>query len=270
MGIEDWLRELGAYQHLIAVVAGMPRLFVLCMIAPFFGSAVVSGQLRTALVAAIYMILHPLVYSQMPAALPATAGEVVLIGLITAKETLLGFLLGWLAGIPFWAAQSGGFFIDNQRGASMAEGSDPLSGEQTSPIGSLFLQGTIYIFFVSGAFLSFLGLIYSSYILWPVNSFMPHISSATALLFAEQVGWLMLYMLLLAGPIVVACLLIDISLGLVNRFASQLNVYILAMPIKSGVVSFILLVYFGMLGANAPAMYAHIQATLLRLQGLMP
>ena len=270
MGIEDWLRELGVYQHLMAVAVGMPRLFILCMIAPFFGSAVVSGQLRTALVAAIYMILHPLVQGQLPPDLPVGAGEVAHLGLLIAKEVLLGLFLGWLAGIPFWAAQSGGFFIDNQRGASMAEGSDALTGEQTSPTGILFLQGTIYIFFASGAFLVFLGLVYSSYLVWPTTSFLPQLTQSATLFFAEQVSWLMLYMLLLAGPIVVACLLIDISLGLVNRFASQLNVYVLAMPIKSGVASFILLIYFGMLGANAPAMYQHIQTALLRLQGLMP
>ncbi len=270
MGIEDWLREFEVYQHLLAASVGMPRLFILCMIAPFFGSAVVSGQLRTALVAAIYLLLHPLVQSQMPAELPATGYEVALMGLLVGKEIILGFFLGWLAGIPFWAAQSGGFFIDNQRGASMAEGSDALSGEQTSPTGILFLQGIIYLFFVSGSFLAFLGLVYSTYLIWPVMDFFPHINWPTAMLFAGQAGWLMLYMLLLAGPVIVACLLIDVSLGLVNRFASQLNVYILAMPIKSGVASFILLVYFGMLGSNAPVLYQHIQATLLRLQGLMP
>ena len=270
MGIEALLREFEIYQHLMAATVGMPRIFVLCLIAPFFGSAVVSGQLRTALVFSIYLMLHPLVQSQMPTALPASAGELALLGLLLAKEIFLGLLLGWIAGIPFWAAQSGGFFIDNQRGASMAEGSDALSGEQTSPVGILFLQGTMYLFFASGAFLTFLGLVYSSYLIWPVASLLPGISRATAMLFAEQTGWLMLYMLLLAGPIAIACLLIDISLGLVNRFASQLNVYVLAMPIKSGLAAFILLIYFGMLANNAPAMYKHIQVTLLRLQGLMP
>lgn len=269
MSIENVLREFEVYQHLIAVAVGMPRIFVLCMIAPFFGSAVVSGQLRTALVFALYLILHPLVQSQMPAELPATMGETAFLGLLLVKEIFLGLLLGWVAGIPFWAAQSGGFFIDNQRGASMAEGSDALSGEQTSPVGILFLQGTIYLFFVSGAFLAFLGLVYSSYLVWPVASLIPGVDWEAAMLFAGQAGWLMLYMLLLAGPIAVACLLIDVSLGLVNRFASQLNVYVLAMPIKSGVASFILLVYFGMLSANAPALYQHIQATLLRLQGIL-
>lgn len=253
----------------MALTLGMPRIFILCMIAPFFGSAVVSGQLRTALVFALYLILHPLVQSQMPAELPASFGEMAFMGLLLIKEIFLGLVLGWIAGIPFWAAQSGGFFIDNQRGSSMAEGSDALSGEQTSPIGILFLQGSIYLFFVSGVFLTFLGLVYSTYLVWPVSGLIPGVSRESAMLFAGQAGWLMLHMLLLAGPIAVACLLIDVSLGLVNRFASQLNVYVLAMPIKSGVASFILLVYFGMLSANTPVIFQHIQASLLRLQGLM-
>lgn len=270
MGIEEMLREFDCYRHLAAATVGMPRIFTMCLIAPFFGPAVVSGQLRTALVVAIYLVLHPLIADQMPAELPASTGETAFLILLLAKEIFLGFLLGWTAGIPFWAAQSGGFFIDNQRGASMAEGTDAMSGEQASPVGILFLQGTMYFFFVSGAFLAFLGLLYSSYLVWPAAELLPVVNRATAILFAEQAGWLMLYMLLLAGPIAIACLLIDISLGLVNRFASQLNVYILAMPIKSGVASFILLVYFGMLHMHAPALFQHIQATLLRLQGVMP
>ena len=71
--------------------------------------------------------------------------------------------------------------------------------------------------------------------------------SDLSLLIAEQVVYLMELMLLFSAPIVVACLLTDISLGLVNRFASQLNVYILAMPIKSGITSFLIIFYFGLL-----------------------
>ena len=269
MGIADLLQQSGAYQHLMAITIGMPRIFVLCMIAPFFGPAVISGQLRVTLVFSIYLVLHPLAFSQMPAELPASPVEVVMLGLVVFKEIILGLLLGWLAGIPFWAAQSGGFFIDNQRGASMAEGSDALSGEQASPVGILFLQTTIYLFFISGAFLAFLGLVYSTYLFWPVFSLLPSFNLAMVKLFAEQAAWLMLYMMLMAGPIAVACLLIDISLGLVNRFASQLNVYILAMPIKSGVAAFILLIYLGIMAAGAPTLYSHIHSTLSQLQRLL-
>ena len=244
------LRELQIYQHLMAFALGSPRLFTMCIVAPFFGTAVVSGQIRTALVFALYLVLHPMMQAQMPE-FPASMADAAFLALLLAKEILLGFLIGWLASIPFWAAQSGGFFIDNQRGASMAEGADALTGEQTSPMGILFLQTLIYVFFVSGGFVAFMSLVYTSYVVWPVTSLLPPLSQATALLFASETDWLMAHMLLLAGPIVVACLLIDISLGLMNRFASQLNVYVLAMPIKSGVAALILLVYVGQLSSNA-------------------
>ena len=76
-------------------------------------------------------------------------------------------------------------------------------------------------------------------------------------------------MLLLSGPVVVACLLTDVSLGLINRFASQLNVYVLAMPIKSGVAIFLMLVYFSMLMADLPQMFGKVAADFQELQGLL-
>lgn len=59
----------------------------------------------------------------------------------------------------------------------------------------------------------------------------------------EQVAWLALYMLLLSAPIVIACFLSDFCLGLINRFAQQLNVFILSMGVKSGATAFLIFIY---------------------------
>ena len=84
------------------------------------------------------------------------------------------------------------------------------------------------------------------------------------LFFAGRVSWLLLMMLLLSGPIVVACLLTDVSLGLINRFASQLNVYVLAMPIKSGVAAFMMLL------SNATGLFDGVKADFEQLRRLLP
>ena len=76
--------------------------------------------------------------------------------------------------------------------------------------------------------------------------------------------------ILLSGPIVVACLLTDVSLGLINRFASQLNVYVLAMPIKSGVAAFLMLFYFMMLLSNATGLFDGVKADFEQLRRLLP
>jgi type III secretion protein T len=39
------------------------------------------------------------------------------------------------------------------------------------------------------------------------------------------------------------CFLTDFGLGMVNRFAQQLNVFVLAMPLKSAVALFVLTIY---------------------------
>ena len=77
-------------------------------------------------------------------------------------------------------------------------------------------------------------------------------------------------MVLLSGPVVVACLLTDISLGLINRFASQLNVYVLAMPVKSGIASLLLIFFFCMLLTGAVSMFDSFGSDLRYLQVLLP
>ena len=167
--------------------------------------------------------------------------------------------------------QSAGFFMDNQRGASMAEGTDILSGDQSSPLGQLLFQSLVYIFYTSGAFLAFVGLVYASYGIWPVTQLLPlDVPQGAPLYFAEKVGWLMGHMLLLAGPIAAACLLTDVALGLINRFASQLNVYVLAMPIKCGIAAFLLCFYFGLLLSHAPELFDFTRESILKLNNLLP
>lgn len=273
MIIDALVNELDLTGHLLAMVIGMPRLTVLMMVAPFMGGSVVTGQLRMTVAFACYLLAHPLVYAQLPQASGIPLYVVAMYGALIVKETLIGLLLGFSAGIIFWAFQAAGFFIDNQRGASMAEEADPLSGEQTSPLGSLLFQGITFLFYAGGMFMAFLNIVYASYIAWPPAQLLP-VSLFTdirlPLFFAEQVGRLMLLMLLLAGPITVACLLADVSLGLINRFASQLNVYVLAMPIKSGVAALLLVFYFEMLMRDALPLMRSFHQTFVRLQMLLP
>lgn len=256
MNPDALFQAFDVYRQLTAVVLGMPRLFLIAMVAPFLGGSVVTGQLRLVLVGSLYLFLHPMIAAQLPPMPSLTPALGLHLTLLLFKEALLGLLIGFLAGIAFWTLQSVGFFIDNQRGASMSESADILSGDQTSPVGGLLFQSMTYLFYATGAFLAFIGVVYATYEIWPVTSTLPlHWNIRAPLYFAGRVGWLLGHMLLLAGPIVVACLLTDISLGLVNRFASQLNVYVLAMPVKSGLASFLLCFYFGLLLMHTPDLF---------------
>lgn len=259
--------------HLLAFLLGTPRLFMLMQTAPFMGGTLVTGQLRFTIVLACYMVLHPMLLGQIPIWDGLSLASGLHIGVLIAKEVFLGMLMGFLAGMMFWTLQCAGFFIDNQRGAGQATETDPLAGEQTSPTGSFFFQSAVYVFFSTGAFLTFLGMVYASYEFWPVASVLPSAffsQPSLPLFFAGKVSELALDMVLLSGPVVVACLLTDISLGLINRFASQLNVYVLAMPVKSGLASLLLIFYFSMLMTGAVSMFDSFGSDLRYLQVFMP
>lgn len=250
--MEALLESLNVMDHVMAFTLGLPRILLVMIVLPFMASGILTGSLKFAVGFSIYLLLHPLILDALSFEEHGTL-LFLHIFVILLKESILGVLIGLLVGILFWAIQSAGFFIDNQRGLTQAMGADPLSGEQTSPLGSFFFQGIVYIFFSGGAFLVFLQFLYTSYLVYPVTELLPMSAFARSdlsLLIAEQVVYLMELMLLFSAPIVVACLLTDISLGLVNRFASQLNVYILAMPIKSGITSFLIIFYFGLMATS--------------------
>ena len=80
--------------------------------------------------------------------------------------------------------------------------------------------------------------------------------TGAALFFGEKLAQLATNIMLISAPIVLACLFADAALGLVNRFAPQLNVYVLAIPVKCAAASFLLLFYFAVLMSDAPERFA--------------
>ena len=254
--------------HLFAFILGTTRLMAFVHTAPFMGNGVL-GPVRMAIVFALYLVLHPAILPSMPDVFPLTnSGLLLILGLIL-KEAFIGFILGWLAGMLFWTLQSAGFFIDNQRGAGMAQDNDPLSGESTSPTGSFLFQSLCFIFYSGGAFLALLASIYATYEFWPVGQVIPFgfFDNQNALLFfGKCVARLAADMVLLSAPVVLACLFTDLTLGIINRFASQLNVYILAMGIKSGLASVLLLLYLAVLIAQGEEKFSGFSLDLNMLR----
>ncbi len=58
---------------------------------------------------------------------------------------------------------------------------------------------------------------------------------------------LMQLVVLLSAPVIIIMLLAELGLGLASRFTPQLQVFFLAMPIKTGLALFVLVLYAGIL-----------------------
>ncbi len=200
-----------------------------------------TGRLVRSTVAVIFVL--PMVMVQaVPGAIPPQFGFdlVAVIVVEFFKGYLLGFSVGWV----FWVMEGVGNVVDNQRGAAIASAVNPLMGQEASPIAILFSQAvTVYFYAVGGMFILF-NVFYLSYEISPAGSFLPNldIRAATALLVIFGRAFEML--VLLAAPLVLVMFISEFALAMVSRFAPQIQVFILAMPIKSALVLFMLIFYF--------------------------
>lgn len=259
-GILEYKALKGFFTQLLLVQA---RLMPLFLILPFMNRSMVPRTIAMALAAGLGLLVVP----TLPPVQQLPAGYAML-GLLL-KEAAIGLTLGFLAAIPFWVFDVMGFVIDNQRGASMAATVNPMTGHDSSPLGMLFSFAFITFFFIAGGFQLLLTTIYDSYRLWPPLTFWPEPTPALARLLMEQINRLMLLGLLLAAPAMIAMFLTEVGLALVSRFAPQLQVFFLAMPIKSGVGIFVLITYVSTLFDFAITPMREIGTWVQKLDALM-
>ena len=143
--------DLSSYADLRALAAAwgltQPRILAMFIAVPLFARQLMPGLLRFGLAGGIGLLAAPPLLSQLDQVPQGLA-----LGLWVTKEACLGFVLGFVLAIPFWAFEAAGFFIDNQRGASIAATLNPLTGNDSSPLGQLFNQAFIVFVLVSGAF----------------------------------------------------------------------------------------------------------------------
>lgn len=231
---------------LTGLALAMPRFLAAFALLPLFTAQQLPGMLRFAVAGALSLFVVPTVLAGSPIG-GVAAGMLMLLIL---KEVFLGVILGFIFAVPFWAFEAVGFLIDNQRGAGMGAMLNPESGQDSSPLGMLFAQAFIVLFLVSGGLFVFLDVIYDSFLLWDVWQWRPLLSVDAATLALAQMDRLVRLAFLLSAPVILAMFLAEWSLALVSRYVPQLQVFFLAMPIKSALAIWILILFAGALALH--------------------
>jgi type III secretion protein T len=101
------------------------------------------------------------------------------------------------------------------------------------------------LFAAFGGLTLFVDLLLSSFAVWPIQARFPDLSAVGSIFFVERFDQLMRLMLLLAAPVLCVLTLLEFGLGFMNRYAPQLNVFTLSMPLKSLLAVLILLLALG-------------------------
>ncbi|ARP83235.1 EscT/YscT/HrcT family type III secretion system export apparatus protein [Bordetella genomosp. 8] len=248
------------YDLLLSMVLTQPRILLLCMMLPVFSKQILPGRLRGALAIALGLLVVPLVLPGTAAAAPISLFAVLM---LVAKEAFIGLVLGLFLAIPFWAIEGVGSVIDYQRGASMGALLNPTVGGETTPTAVLMQLAYGVFFFVGGGISLVLSILYDSFRLWNPWQWYPAFRQDAMPLFLAQLDRLMHLVVLLSAPVVIIMLLAEMGLGLASRFTPQLQVFFLAMPIKTGLALFVLVLYVGIL-------FGHIDKEARRADELLP
>lgn len=158
-----------------------------------------------------------------------------------AKESMIGLLMGYAVSIVFWTAEGVGVLIDNQAGYNNVQQTNPLSGEQSTPVGNMLSQLAISCFYMLGGMMALAGLLFESYKWWPLGTVLPQWSQLLERFLVAQTAGLTAMVVSIASPVVMVLLLIDLGIGLIAKTADKLEPNNLGQPIK-GAVAMLMLV----------------------------
>ncbi|CCB66677.1 type III secretion system export apparatus subunit SctT [Hyphomicrobium sp. MC1] len=259
-------RDLSLLREFMVVGSiGIARLTAVFLITPFLGKGVLTGLARNGVLVALALPALVLVFNTRPTNLAELNLFAVLA--LVLKETLLGVMIGMPFAVLSWGIEGAGFMIDNQRGSTMASSMDPATGNQSSPLGILLAQLYTVWMFAAGGFLLLLDLLYRSFTLWPVWDMLPQFNSGLVPETLAMLDRVMLLTLLISGPALMAMFLSEMGLALTSRFAPQLQVFFMAMPVKSAVGIFVLILSLGAIMHGLTQRLAEQAGSLTLLRG---
>jgi len=195
---------------------------------PVFSGAQTPMRFKAALAIAVSLVVFPLV---LPL-LPNLVFEPFSLGILLAKEVLLGVMVGFMARLIFTAVEFGGTIIGYQMGFAAANVFDPQNQRQNSLMSQFQNVFAIMIFLaVNGHHMLLRAMIESFRMLPPGaedfgHDAIFHLMELTSRMFVLGVKF--------SAPILAVLLLSGLILGIMARVFPQLNVFMLSYPINIG------------------------------------
>ena len=193
---------------------------------PVFSSRNIPVLLKAGLVLSVSVLVFPrLSIGGNPYQLdPMTFG----IGL--AGEVMLGVAIGLVAQMVFAGVQLAGELAGYQMGLAIANVIDPDSSAQIPMISQLYQIFAILIFVTVNAHYWCLSALMESFQLVPPFSFHLHNSIVAQLI--RLGGDVFTIGVKVGAPVIVVLMLTSVSFGLIARTVPQMNIFIVAIPLK--------------------------------------
>lgn len=205
---------------------GFARVLPVVALHPVFGGGATPRGVKLVVAAALAGIAAPPSRDAGPHASPFEFACAI------AVQLAAGAAIGVVGQAVFGVIEAAGRLVDDARGANVARLFAPQLEAAASPLGQLELNAAIAVYWGAGLHAGLVAALAA-----------PAASSADLGASLESVcaaaGTLARAGLAIAGPAIVACVLVDVLMGVVNRASPAANVFSLALPLKLAAAAFV-------------------------------
>jgi flagellar biosynthetic protein FliR len=205
------------------------RIGAILLSMPVFESRSIPIVFKLALAFATSLILFPMLeLSPVP-----ISDSIFGLGIGAAGEILLGLVIGFSVKMIFAGIQLAGQLAGYQMGLAIANVMDPADSQQIPILAQLNNLVALLIFFALNAHHWFIRALTQSYRLVPPLNF--HFDGSLMEHLIQLAGNMFVIAIQVGAPVTAALLVTTVAFGLVARTVPQMNVFIVAMPLKIGV-----------------------------------
>lgn len=221
----------------MVTIYGMARLLPVFLLLPYLNSQMLGGMIvKNVIIIFIVVGFMPRLAEQYTDIIDLPFVAIIL------KEVIIGLICGFCFAIPFWIVLAIGEIIDNQRGATISSTMNPGIGVDASFMGTFMNFYFAAIFVINDGMTIIVKALYETYRIFPLNEMLT-IKWSLMVKIISLLDSLMSSAIILVGPVVVSLFLIEIAIGVLSRFAPQLNAFSVSLSVKSFIAFLVLLIY---------------------------
>ncbi|WP_192036499.1 flagellar biosynthetic protein FliR [Halomonas sp. YLGW01] len=226
---------------LVAFLWPFMRLSAFLVASPLWGHSSVPRQVKLGLTMLLCLVIGPSLPPMPEVPVFSWAG----LG-IAVEQMLIGVAMGVVMHVTLAAVQAAGEFIALQMGLAFATFFSPDSGANTLILSRLLYMITLMMFLAVDAHLIVIEILAASFVTLPVG--LGGLNAGAFEMLARYGSTVFVSGMLLALPLVAALLIINLSLGILNRSAPQLTVFSVGFPMSLTAGLFLLMVLMTDLG----------------------
>lgn len=232
--------------NIIVYMLVFTRLSGLMQSAAFFSTINAPIMVKLWFSATIAFLIYPIVYTQKIYMLPHNMPEFIILLVI---EFFIGFLIGFLTNLFLEGIEMCGKILSIQCGLAMSEALDPMTGINSSQLSRLYIYLATLIFISTGAYQMVFTSVFNSFQAIPMG-LLPAFDGNMVNVIIKFTSQMFLIGFGLALPIFSVLFTCDVLLGMMSKMMPQMNVYMVALPIKIYIGLFLIFAFLDLIIVN--------------------